>query len=51
MDLVKEELENSLSGDKKGESGSDDESEQQKPIGDVIKDKEEDEKEKAEENT
>ena len=49
MDLVKEELENSL--DKKEESGSDDESENQpKPIGEVIKEKEMEEKAKAEES-
>ena len=45
MDLVKEELENSLNGDKKEESGSDDETENQpKSIAEVIKDKENEEK-------
>lgn len=43
MDLVKEELENSL--DKKEESGSDDE-EAPKPIDEVIKDKEQEDREK-----
>ena len=50
MDMVKEELQNSLGGEKKEESGSDDEdnAKQPKPIGEVIKEKEDDEKEKAE---
>jgi hypothetical protein len=51
MDLVKEELENSLNNDKKEETGSDDDDNKgdptPKPIGEVIKEKEEDEKEKA----
>ena len=50
MDMVKEELENSMNNEKKEESGSDDEDNAKglKPIGEVIAEKETDEKEKAE---